>query len=150
SLHLLAAILDKEGLTLEERPGYEREEVDELLKMLGHHPLSIALVAPHFKEVQPRAIRDEFGRLLERFANPGAAEERNKSLLASLEFSKKRLSAAARRVLPYLAWFQGGVFESVFLGFAELTAEAWAPVRAELEATALLSGEEGFSTPYLC
>jgi hypothetical protein len=152
SLHLLAAILDRDGLTLEERPGYERHEVDELLKMLGHHPLSIGLVAPHFKDIQPKQIREEFGQLLEKFADPNAPEGRNKSLLASLEFSKKRLSAEARWLLPYLAWFRGGVHESVFLGFVELTLEAWIPLRAELVATALLSEEElpGFNTPFLC
>jgi tetratricopeptide (TPR) repeat protein len=148
SLHLLVAITDRESIDLE-RPGYERPEVDTLLTMLDDHALSISLVAPHFKALPPKQVREEFGPLLERFANPAAVEDRNKSLLASLEFSKKRLSPEAQRLLPYLAWFHGGVFESVFLGFAELTAEAWAPVRAELEATALLNVEEGFSTPYL-
>jgi tetratricopeptide (TPR) repeat protein len=148
SLHLLVAIVDREGIDLE-RPGYEPSEVEALLGMLDDHPLSVSLVAPHFKALAPKQIREEFGPLLERFANPTAAEGRNQSLLASLEFSKKRLSENARRVLPYLAWFQGGVFESVFLRFAELSPEAWVPVRAELSATALLSAEDGFNTPYL-
>jgi tetratricopeptide (TPR) repeat protein len=141
SLHLVAAIVDREGIDLE-RPGYEPLEVDGLLCMLDDHPLSISLVAPHFKSLAPKQVRAEFGPLLAQFANPRAAEDRNKSLLASLEFSKKRLSAEARRMLPYLAWFQGGVHEGVFLEFAEMSAEAWAPVRAELLATALLSVEE--------
>jgi tetratricopeptide (TPR) repeat protein len=143
SLHLLAAVLDKGGMTLEERPGYERPEIDALLKMLDDHPLSISLVAPHFKDRKPGQIREEFGPLLERFADPTATEGRNQSLRASLEFSKKRLSAEAQRLLPYLAWFQGGVFESKFLRFAELSAEAWAPIRGELIATALVNEEEG-------
>jgi tetratricopeptide (TPR) repeat protein len=152
SLPLLAAILDREGLTLEERPGYERAEVDELLKLLGHHPLSIELVTPHFKTLPPRQIREEFGQMLERFTNLGADEDRNKSLLASLEFSKKRLSEQSRLLLPYLAWFQGGVFEQFFLDFAELGAEAWEPIRAELAATALVDVEESIQVnnrPYL-
>jgi tetratricopeptide (TPR) repeat protein len=146
SLHLLAAIADREGIDLD-RPGYERHEVDGLLTMLADHPLSIALVAPHLRELTPAQIREEFGQLLERFTDPAAPEGRNRSLLASLEFSTNRLSAGARRLLPCLAWFQGGVFESVFLGFAELGAEAWSPIREELAATALLNVEE--PGPYL-
>jgi tetratricopeptide (TPR) repeat protein len=142
SLHLLAAIVDRDSIDLE-RPGCERAEVDALLKLLDDHPLSISLVTPHFKTLVPKQIREEFGPLLATFTNPGAQEDRNKSLLASLEFSKKRLSAEARRLLPYLAWFQGGVFESKFLRFAELSAEAWAPIRGELIATALVNEEEG-------
>jgi tetratricopeptide (TPR) repeat protein len=152
SLHLLAAILAEGGMTLEERPGYERHEVDDLLTMLADHPLSISLVAPHFKELKPGQIREEFRQLLERFADPSAKEGRNQSLLASLEFSKKRLSEVARQMLPYLAWFQGGVHEFVFLSFAELSAAAWVPLRAELVAIALISVEESIQVndrPYL-
>ncbi len=39
---------------------------------------------------------------------------------------------------PWLAWFEGGVFEQFFLDFAELEPAAWAGIRPELEATALL------------
>jgi tetratricopeptide (TPR) repeat protein len=141
SLHLLAAIVDREGIDLE-RPGYEREEVDALLVMLDDHPLSVSLVAPHFKTLRPKQVREEFGPLLGKFEDPGAREGRNRSLLASLESSKKRLSEAARGVLPYLAWFHGGVFEQFFLDFVKLSLEAGVPIRAELVATALLSVEE--------
>ena len=110
--------------------------------MLDDHPLSIELVAPHLKTLTPRQIRDEFGQLLERFADEGAYEGRNRSLLASLEFSKRRLSQAAQQMLPYLAWFEGGVFEQFLLDFTELAPEAWAPSAAELVATALLKVEE--------
>lgn len=150
SLHLLAAVLDVKGVSTQ-RPGYERAEIDALLGLLGDHPLSIELVAPHLKTLTPKEIRADFGKHLERFANAGALEARNQSLLASLEFSKKRLSKAAQAVLPYLAWFEGGVFESVLLAFAELEAEAWAAIRAELVATALVKVEdiEWSNTPYL-
>jgi tetratricopeptide (TPR) repeat protein len=141
SLHLLAAIADQKDIDLE-RPGYEREEVDALLGMLDDHPLSISLIAPHFKTLPPRQVREEFGQMLAKFTNPGALEGRNQSLLASLEFSKKRLSAEAQRLLPYLAWFQGGVHEILLLEFAGLSADAWAAVRGELTATALLNVEE--------
>jgi hypothetical protein len=150
SLHLLAAILDREGIATD-RAGYERAEVDALLTMLGDHPLSITLVAPHFRTLTPKVIREEFSPLLARFKDEMAPEGRNRSLLASLEFSKRHLSTEAQRVLPYLAWFKGGTFEGCLLHFAGLSAEAWAPVRAELVATALLAVEEleQFSTPYL-
>ncbi len=151
SLHLLAAVLDVKGVSTD-RPGYERHEIDALLDMLDDHSLSIELVAPHLAELKPRKIRTDFGKLLERFENAGAFEARNKSLLASLEFSKKRLSKAAQAVLPYLAWFEGGVFEQFFLDFAELEADAWAAIRAELVSTALVKVEQDVqieNRPYL-
>ena len=40
-----------------------------------------------------------------------APEGRNQSLLASLEFSRRHLSPAARAALPWLGLFRGGVFE---------------------------------------
>ncbi|MFC1718199.1 hypothetical protein ACFL6S_31375, partial [Candidatus Poribacteria bacterium] len=150
SLHLLSAVLDLEDISTD-RPGYERNKIDDLLDIIDDHPLSIELIAPHLKTLTPAQIRTEFGDLIDHFANMGAYEERNSSLLASLEFSKKRLSEEAQKVLPYLAWFQGGVFELSFLPFAELTPEKWAAVRSELVATALVSVEElkGFTTSYL-
>jgi tetratricopeptide (TPR) repeat protein len=150
SLHLLAAILDREGIATD-RAGYERAEVDGLLTMLDDHPLSISLVAPHFRTLTPKVIREEFSPLLERFTDKAAPEARNQSLLASLEFSKRHLSTAAQRLLPYLAWFEGGVFERFLLNFTEMSPEAWGPVRSELVATALIAIEEleQFNTPYL-
>ena len=150
SLHLLAAALDVKGIKTE-RAGYERAEMDEMLDLLADHPLSIELIAPHLKTLTPAQIRADFAALLERFQNPDALEARNQGLLASLEFSRQRLSAAAQAALPWLAWFEGGVFEAFLLLFAELKPETWEPLRAELEATALLKVEvlEGFNTPYL-
>jgi tetratricopeptide (TPR) repeat protein len=150
SLHLMAAALDVKGISTE-RPGYERHEMDKLLDLLADHPLSLELIAPHMKELTPAEIRADFGSLLEKFANPDAREDRNKGLRASLEFSRRRLSPAAQAMLPWLAWFGGGVFEAFLLDFAELTPDTWHPIRAELEATALLKVEtlERFTTPYL-
>ena len=150
SLYLLAAVLDLKGISTK-RPGYEREEIDELLEMLADHPLSIELVAPHLKGLTPAQIRHDYAVLLERFADEGAYEGRNRSLLASLEFSRRRLSAAAQAALPYLAWFEGGAFEQFILDFASLRPEAWQPIRDELAATALVQVEqvEEFNTPYV-
>lgn len=116
SLHLLAAVMDIKDISTD-REGYEREEIDSLLKMLDDHPLSIELIAPHLKTLTPAEIRSEFGCLLDRFKNDTAVEARNRSLLASLEFSKRHLSQAAQDVLPYLAWFERGVFERILLDF---------------------------------
>ncbi len=86
-----------------------------------------------------------------RFAEADAFEARNRSLLASLEFSRRHLRPEAQAALPFLGWFEGGVFEQFLLDFAELDAEAWATARAELVATALVSVEEldQFNSPYL-
>ncbi|MDQ2694283.1 MAG: hypothetical protein M3Z21_02685, partial [Pseudomonadota bacterium] len=128
SLHLLAAVREIKSLSID-RPGYERHEIDTLLDDLADHPLSLELIAPHLKDLPPGKIRSEFETLLARFAEGGAFESRNRSLLASLEFSKRRLSESARAVLPWLAWFRGGVFEEVLLRCAELEPERWAAVR---------------------
>jgi len=151
SLYLLAAVLDIKGISTN-RPGYERPAIDRLLDALADHPLSIELVAPHLKELAPAAILADYGKLLDRFADGDAFEARNKSLLASLEFSKRHLSPAAQEALPYLAWFEGGAFEVSVLNFANLEPAAWEPVRAELVATALIGIEDDMlvgDRPYL-
>jgi len=149
-LHLLAAVMDIKDISTD-RPGYERKEIDALLDMIDDHPLSIELIAPHLKTLTPGQIRGEFGRLLERFTDDTAVEARNRSLRASLEFSKRHLSPAAQDVLPYLAWFERGAFEQSILNFTELDANAWAAIRAELVATALVGIENlaQFDTPYV-
>jgi tetratricopeptide (TPR) repeat protein len=151
SLYLLAAVLDVKGISTN-RDGYERAEIDKLLDALADHPLSIELVAPHLRTLAPAGILADYDRLLERFAQEGAFEARNKSLLASLEFSRQRLSPAAQAALPYLAWFEGGVFERSLLSFTKLEPAAWEGIRDELVATALITVEEleSFTTPYLC
>ena len=134
-------MLDLKGISTD-RAGYEREAIDRLLDALDDHPLSVELVAPHLKTLTPADILRDYAKLLERFADDKAYEGRNKSLLASLEFSRQRLSESARNALPYLAWFEGGVFEQFLLAFAELEPEAWSLIRDELAATALIHVEE--------
>jgi len=151
SLYLLAAVLDVKGISTD-RKGYERAEVDKLLEALADHPLSVELVAPHLRALTPAEILGDYTRLLERFADAGAFESRNRSLLASLEFSKGRLSEPAREVLPYLAWFEGGVFEQFLLAFAGLEPAAWEGMRDELVATALVSVQDDLKVndrPYI-
>ena len=150
SLHLLAAALDVKGITTE-RAGYERHEMDKLLDLLADHPLSVELIAPHLNNLTPQQICADFGTLLETFTNANAKESRNQGLRASLEFSRKRLSPQAQALLPWLAWFEGGVIEIFMLSFADLTPDTWHPIRAELEATALVKVEnlDWFKSPYL-
>jgi len=149
-LYLLRAVLDLKGISTD-RKGYERAEMDRLLDALSDHPLSIELVAPHLRQLTPAEILRDYAQLLERFADEAAYEGRNKSLLASLEFSRQRLSQPAQDVLPHLAWFEGGVFEQFLLAFADLKPETWLPIRDELVATALIQVEElpGFKTSYI-
>ncbi len=149
-LHLLAATLDLKGISTE-RPGYAREEIDSLLHDLDHHPLSIELISPHLKSLTPKEIREKFTHHLSRFTNETAYESRNRSLLASLAFSASRLSPMTREILPWLAWFRGGVFEYNLLAFTELPTEKWEPIKTELTATALVNTEELeiFNTPFL-
>lgn len=136
SLWLLASILQRDGLTLAD-PRFARERLDPLLADLADHPLSLELVGPHLKTLTPEAIRADFGNLLLQVKQK-AHEGRNESLLASLEFSRKHLSPAAREALPWLGLFRGGAFEIQLLDVSQLTPESWEPIRRELEGIALL------------
>lgn len=149
SLWLLASILRRDGLTLND-PRLSREKLDPLLRDLADHPLSLELVGPHLRHLTPEEIRADFGRLLAKFQQE-APEERNQSLLASLEYSRRHLSPAACEALPWLGLFSGGVFEVNLLLISQLPQEAWKPIRQELQGVALLRTEDdlGFAAPYL-
>ncbi|MGO9022226.1 MAG: TIR domain-containing protein [Syntrophobacteraceae bacterium] len=140
SLWLLSQILKRDGIALSD-PRLSRERLDPLLNDLADHPLSLELVGPHLRTLAPETIRKDFGKLLAEFKQ-AAAEERNQSLLASLEFSRRHLSPAAREALPWLGLFRGGVFEQLFLDVSELTPDAWEPIRRELQAIALVRVED--------
>jgi tetratricopeptide (TPR) repeat protein len=139
SLWLLANILKRHNIKLSD-PRLNREQLDPLLADLADHPLSLELVGPHLRTLTPQAIRADFGQLLAKFQQ-AAPEGRNTSLLASLEFSLRHVSAATRAALPWLGLFSGGVFEINFLNLSQLTPEDWAPIRRELESIALLRVE---------
>jgi tetratricopeptide (TPR) repeat protein len=140
SLWLLASILRRDGLTLAD-PRLSRDKLDPLLRDLADHPLSLELVGPHLRTLTPEEIRADFGNLLAKFQQE-APEGRNQSLLASLEFSRRHLSPAAREALPWLGLFSGGVFENLLLDVSELAPEAWEPIRRELQGIALLRTED--------
>jgi tetratricopeptide (TPR) repeat protein len=145
SLWLLAEILKRHDLTLRD-PRLTRDSLDPLLNDLADHPLSLELVGPHLRTLTPEKIRADFGALLTQFEQdaplgPGGRQGRNSSLLASLEFSRRHLSPAARAALPWLGLFRGGVFEDLLLDVSDITPEAWTPIRLELQRTALVRAE---------
>jgi tetratricopeptide (TPR) repeat protein len=146
SLWLLAEILQKHDLKLSD-PRLTRDQLDPLLRDLADHPLSLELVGPHLKTLTPEAIRADFATLLTKFEQeaplgPDGKPGRNSSLLASLEFSRRHLSPAARAALPWLGLFSGGVYELNLLNMSQLTPETWAPIRRELQSIALVRPED--------
>jgi hypothetical protein len=140
SLWLLTSILRRDGLTLAD-PRLTRDKLDPLLNDLADHPLSLELVGPHLRTLTPEAIRADFGSLLAKLQQE-APEGRNQSLLASLEFSRRHLSPAASKALPWLGLFSGGVFEDNLLDVSQIAPEAWEPIRRELQGFALLRVED--------
>lgn len=140
SLWLLSSILRRDGLTLSD-PLLSRDKLDPLLRDLADHPLSLELVGPHLRTLSPEAIRADFGKLLKKFQQE-APEGRNQSLLASLEFSCRHLSPAAREALPWLGLFSSGVFEDNLLDVSQIDPEVWEPIRRELQGIALLRTED--------
>ncbi|MEM7391149.1 MAG: TIR domain-containing protein, partial [Verrucomicrobiota bacterium] len=139
SLWLLHNILESRGHSLR-NPALSRERVDSLLDALVDHPLSLELVGPHLTTRPLETIEKDFADLLTAFEQE-ADEDRNRSLLASLEFSRRQLSPPARAALPWLGLFKTGVFEDLLLDISKIEPEAWGKIRAEFESVALLRTE---------
>jgi tetratricopeptide (TPR) repeat protein len=147
ALSLLYRVMQTAAVTA----AYDRGALVGLLDAVERHPLSIELVGPHLRTMTPEGIVDDFQGLLGKFAGE-AGEARNRSLSASIEFSLKRLSEGAREAVRWLGLFRGGVFEEVLLDVSHMDPMAWAEVRIELEATALVRAEpeiEINGRPYL-
>src|SRR6202022_1392335 len=96
-------------------------ELRDLLKQLDYHPLAIQLVLPALREtsLSLAKIKAEFGELLPKFKDD-TETGRNGSLLASLDFSLRRLSEEQRSLLPRLAVFEGGANENEILQITEI------------------------------
>lgn len=133
ALSLLHAVMQRAGVTRK----HPREELIDLVETLERHPLSIELVGPHLVDTAVAEIQAGFGEMLDRFKGE-AAEGRNRSLRASLEFSLGRLSPEAGEAVKWLGLFRGGVFENVLLAVSEMDPAAWEKTRSKMEATALL------------
>ena len=125
-------------------------DLRDLLTQLDHHPLSIQLVLPALRTIPLATIRAEFAALLPQFMDDQETG-RNRSLLASLDYSLRRLSEAQRALLPRLALFEGGANENEILQITEIPETEWVKLRQALEQAALLTAEpvEGITVPFL-
>jgi tetratricopeptide (TPR) repeat protein len=126
-------------------------DLKKLLEQLDHHPLAIQLVLPELARTPLATIQRDFAALLPQFEDD-TVTGRNRSLLASLDYSLRRLSAAERALLPRLALFEGGTLEENLLAITEMPESEWATLRAALEQTALLRTEQvhpAFPSPFL-
>jgi tetratricopeptide (TPR) repeat protein len=139
SLFLLHRILERDGASLDD-PRLTKERLSPLLEDLADHPLSLELVGPHLRTLTPEQIRTDFGKLVDTLRQE-SDQDRNTSLRASLEFSRRHLSDAARAALPWLGLFNGGVFEDILLDVSEIEPTAWNATRTELVGIALLRTE---------
>ena len=140
SLWLLHRILERDGIKLSD-PRLSRDRLDPLLDELADHPLSLELVGPHVRTLAPEQIRADFAKLAETMKQDSDLRH-NTSLLASLEFSRRNLSDAARAALRWLGLFRGGVFEDNFLDVSQIEPGVWKMIRSELEGVALLRTED--------
>ena len=126
-------------------------DLRDLLKQLDHHPLAIQLVLPALRTISLATIRADFAKLLPNFVDD-TTTGRNRSLLASLEYSLQRLSEEQRKLLPRLALFEGGASEATLLAIMEIPEAAWGKLRQALEQAALLTAEQihdQVSVPFL-
>jgi tetratricopeptide (TPR) repeat protein len=127
-------------------------ELRELLQQLDYHPLAIQLVLPTLGEsaLSLAQIEADFASLLPHFADD-TQTGRNRSLLASLDYSLRRLSEAQRTLLPRLALFEGGASENNLMAITEIPEPDWMKLRQALEQAALLTAEqvEGIAVPFL-
>lgn len=109
-----------------------------LFKLVDFHPLSINLIA---EQLRSRRVA-EVGQALERLlAEVPEGQEKDKSLIASLNLSLERLDVQAQDWVLRLGVFAGGALEPVLLEITELTAEQWQRLRQQLMAAGLLQME---------
>jgi tetratricopeptide (TPR) repeat protein len=126
-------------------------ELRDLLVQLDHHPLAIQLVLTALRDesLTLSRISTDFASLLPKFTDD-AETGRNRSLLASLEYSLRRLTDEQRVLLVRLAPFEGGASEDDLLAITEIPESAWATLRPALEQAALIAPEHvGFTAPFL-
>ena len=116
-------------------------ELRALLAQLDHHPLAIQVVLPALRERSLTTIRTQFTELLPTFSDD-TTTGRNRSLLASLDYSLQRLNPEQRSLLSHLAIFEGGADEASLLAITQIPAEEWATLRSSLEQAALLTAEQ--------
>jgi tetratricopeptide (TPR) repeat protein len=97
-------------------------------------------VLPALRDHALEEIRDNFAALLPQFADDYESG-RNRSLLASLDYTLRRLTDAQRALLVRLAPFESGAEERNLLTITEIPEGDWNPLRSALEQAALLTVE---------
>ncbi|HLW02507.1 MAG TPA: tetratricopeptide repeat protein [Ktedonobacterales bacterium] len=112
----------------------------DLLGKLDYHPLAIQLVVSTLRKLSLTQIREDFATLLPQFIDEQDTG-RNRSLLASLEYSLKRLEAEQQALLPRLALFEGGANENNLLTITDIPRPQWASLCRSLEQAGLLTAE---------
>jgi tetratricopeptide (TPR) repeat protein len=85
-------------------------------------------------------VLHDFSALLAGFLDD-KTEGRNRSLLASLDYSLRRLTDAQRALLPRLAPFEGGTLEPMLKEITEIADDEWQDLRTGLENAALISAD---------
>ena len=139
---LVVQVMDANGIDLASVPYVDLQD---LLARLDHHPLAIRLVLPSLKSLTLAKVQADFTSLLNTFEDDDQATGRNRSLLASLNYSLQRLNEEQRALLPLLAPFEGGAIELNLLNVTQMAQEEWNDLRLVLEQAGLLVQEPTFA-----
>ena len=125
-----------------------REDLLNLLELVDFHPLSIKVLVPQLKA---RPLGELGLALQQAILDSSNLEEKDRSLVASLNLSLERLDERAKALLPRLGVFQGGAFESELLAITELTETDWSVLRAQLVNAGLIELEAvpGVNPPFI-
>lgn len=128
------------------RRGYEA-----LLTALGGHPIALQIILPHLEDRDPETVLrsfDEGATTLDRELST-AASERERTLAGCLGYSFSTLSAEARLLLPFLAFFRDSVVVDLLGAWPEgheipprlrdASAETWTRVLTEAVSTGLVT-----------
>jgi tetratricopeptide (TPR) repeat protein len=148
-LFLLVRMLERQGEDRETRfkRGWHSEALAPVVVAAGGHALALELVAPYLLQLGPERVAAELGTILAG-ATQAHGEGRNQSLWASLEFSRRHLSAEARAVLPAVGLMAGGCLEAMAHAVVGVEKERWASLRRELERVGLVTVEGLFLKPH--
>jgi tetratricopeptide (TPR) repeat protein len=125
-----------------------RQDLLDLLALVAFHPLSIKVLVPQLK-ARPFAQLDQ--ALQQAILDTSNLEEKDRSLVASLNLSLERLDERAKALLPRLGVFQGGALENNLLAITELTETDWSVLKAQLVNAGLIELEAvlGINPPFI-
>ncbi|MEB3188967.1 MAG: CHAT domain-containing protein [Snowella sp.] len=125
-----------------------RQDLLDLLDLVAFHPLSIKVLVPQLKA---RPLGELGLALQQAILDSSNLEEKDRSLVASLNLSLARLDERAKALLPRLGVFQGGAFELELLAITELTETDWSVLRAQLVNEGLIELEAvpGVNSPFI-